>query len=439
MRPESFRTPVTLDGRHVRLVPLERSHAAALAPYWSDPRVHQYMIGLIPGPHADRVDHLIDYLLARQAHGTDLPFATLRASDARPIGMTRYLHIDRHDDAVEIGGTWLDPGQWRTAANTESKLLLLRHAFEVEGAHRVALQTDGRNLRSQTAIARLGAVREAVLREDRRLTDGRYRSSVVFAIVRSEWPTVERSLNAMLERTGSAGPAAPPGSAVPIDLAPGPTTVPPIDLHAPVTLSGRWIDLVPLERRYVPDLLRAGRDPSVWQFLRIPPGRTEAEMTALVDEFLKEHAEGLLLPFVVRSRADGVPIGMFRFLDIERGDRKTEIGTWIDSAYWRTPVNTEVKYLALRHAFETEHVHRVQLRTDARNVRSQRAIERLGAVREGEHREHLRLTDGTYRTSFVYSILEHEWPTVKEVLEAQLARPWTPNAPGSTERPDDRP
>jgi N-acetyltransferase len=196
----------------------------------------------------------------------------------------------------------------------------------------------------------------------------------------------------------------------------------------PVTLRGRHVELVPLERSQIPGLARAGQDPAVWQFLRIGPGRTEAEMTAFVDEMLGLQSAGSILPFTVLGLSDRVPVGFFRYLDIDRENRSVESGTWLTPSVWRTPVNTEVKYLALEYAFETEEYHRVQLRTDLRNERSQKAIERLGGVREGVHREHFRRPDGTYRTSIVYSILASEWPGVKHRLEEKLARPW-PGAP----------
>jgi N-acetyltransferase len=200
----------------------------------------------------------------------------------------------------------------------------------------------------------------------------------------------------------------------------------------PVTIEGRYATLVPLSRAQIPALARAGRDPAIWQWLRIGPGRNESEMTILVEEMLAAQAAGQVLAFAVLALPERAPSGFFRFLDIDRENRAVEVGTWLDSARWRTPLNTEVKYLGLRHAFETERYHRVQLRTDALNERSQRAIERLGAVREGVHREHLRLRDGRYRTSVVYSILASEWPEVKRHLEEQLARPWPPaGVPGA--------
>ena len=198
--------------------------------------------------------------------------------------------------------------------------------------------------------------------------------------------------------------------------------------RSPVSIGGRFVRLVPLERDHGPGLARAGRDPGVWEFLRIGPGRNEEEMGALIDELLELQEGGSVLPFTIVTIPDRRPVGMFRFLYIDRENRSVETGTWLDSSVWRTPINTEVKFLGLRYAFEEENVHRVQLKTDLRNERSQRAIERLGAVREGALREHYRLRDGTYRTSVCYSILDVEWPQVKRRLEERLARPWSREA-----------
>jgi N-acetyltransferase len=205
--------------------------------------------------------------------------------------------------------------------------------------------------------------------------------------------------------------------------------MPGTSFRPPVTIAGRFVRLLPLERTHVPDLARAGRDPEIWRLLRIGPGRNETEMGALVDQLLALQEAGSVLAFTVLGLAERRPVGMFRYLHIDRENRWVEIGTWLDSAVWRTPVNTEVKLLGLRYAFEEEGVHRVQLKTDLRNERSQRAIERLGAAREGVHRGEYLLRDGTYRTSVCYSILAPEWPGVQRRLVESLARPWTTGAP----------
>ncbi len=199
MRPESFRRPVTLEGKFVRLVPLDPTHRDGLRAAASDPEGGRYLLAG-PGGTGEEMARLIELLLGRERDGTDLPFTTVRVSDARPVGMTRYLNIDRPNRAVEVGGTWLDHHLWRTPFNTEAKYLLLRHAFETEGAHRVYLKTDLRNERSQRAIERIGAKREAVLREHLRLADGYYRSSVYYSLLEDEWPAVRRRLEAMLAR-----------------------------------------------------------------------------------------------------------------------------------------------------------------------------------------------------------------------------------------------
>jgi N-acetyltransferase len=197
MDDASFRVPVTLRGQYVELVPLDGSHAAETWEIARNPDVTRYLRSGPVNSEAD-MDRCIRDLLAGQSLGTDLPFTTRLRATGRAIGMTRFLRIDRPNQWVEIGGTWIDPRLWRTPVNTEAKLLMLRHAFEVEHAHRVQLQTDLRNVRSQTAIARLGAQREGVIREDVVMPDGYRRSSVFFSILAPEWPTVEQRLQGML-------------------------------------------------------------------------------------------------------------------------------------------------------------------------------------------------------------------------------------------------
>lgn len=191
----------------------------------------------------------------------------------------------------------------------------------------------------------------------------------------------------------------------------------PMDIH-PLTLTGRVVRLVPLSEEHVPALALAGNDPSIWQFMRYGVVDTEEKMGDLAQYLLRQQAKGTDLPFTVFHIADGRAVGMTRYMDIHPADRALEIGgTWYAPAYQHTAVNTECKYLLLCHAFETLGCIRVQLKTDLRNERSQRAIERLGAVREGVLRDHMILPDGTVRSSVFYSILASEWPGVKARLE----------------------
>ncbi|MGC2288806.1 MAG: GNAT family protein [Thermoplasmata archaeon] len=202
-----FREPVTLEGRYIRLVPLTRAQIPALTLAGKDPEIWQWMPGGYKGTET-AMAQFVDYLERHQVEGTDLAFTTLLRPDDRPIGMTRYLNIDRPNFNVEVGGTWLDSMLWRTPVNTESKLLMLGHAFEAEGCQRVQIKTDIRNVRSLRAIERLGAQKEGILRRHMLRSDGTFRDSVVYSIVLPEWPVVRRRLEAALERpwTGPKGP-----------------------------------------------------------------------------------------------------------------------------------------------------------------------------------------------------------------------------------------
>jgi N-acetyltransferase len=206
--PASFRAPVTLRGRYVELVPLVRSYRVELHAAARDPETGRFLVDG-PGSTLEEVDALIDLILGFQSKGEALAFTIVRAPDRAAVGMTRYLNIDRPNETVEIGGTWLDSSLWRTPANTEAKYLMLQHAFEVEKAHRVQFSTDLRNERSQRAIARLGARREGVTREHRRLRSGYWRSSVVYSVLVDEWPRVKTRLEGFLERPWPPAPSRP--------------------------------------------------------------------------------------------------------------------------------------------------------------------------------------------------------------------------------------
>lgn len=191
----------------------------------------------------------------------------------------------------------------------------------------------------------------------------------------------------------------------------------------PLTLTGSIVQLEPLSEAHVPGLTAVGLDEAIWRFMVYAPVRDEAGMRAWVQDLLRRQAQGTDLPFAVVHRDDQRVVGATRFMEIRREHRGLEIGgTWYAPAYQRTAVNTECKYLLLRHAFEVWGCIRVQLKTDLRNERSQQAIERIGAVREGVLRNHMILPDGRRRHSVYYSILDDEWPAVKARLEGMLAR-----------------
>ncbi len=193
-----------------------------------------------------------------------------------------------------------------------------------------------------------------------------------------------------------------------------------MDLH-PVTLEGKFIRLEPLSEAHVPELAIAGRDESIWQYMLYGLVTDEPAMRRWVKDILSRQERGTDLPFAVRLLSSGKSIGATRYIDIRPVDRGVEIGgTWFGVEYQRTAANTESKYLLLKHAFETLGCIRVQFKTDSRNEKSQRAIERLGAVKEGVFRNHMVLIDGTIRHSVYYSIIDSEWPAVKAWLEKKI-------------------
>lgn len=188
-----------------------------------------------------------------------------------------------------------------------------------------------------------------------------------------------------------------------------------------ITLTGHFVHLVPLSEAHVPDLAAVGLEDEIWRFMRYGAVKTEDDLRAWVRELLRLEKLGDDLPFAVILAETGKAIGCTRYLNIHRSDRNLEIGgTWYGVAYQHTMVNTDSKYLLLKHAFETLGCVRVSFKADERNVRSLRAIERLGAVKEGVLRKHMVLQDGYERNSVVYSILDDEWSAVKHRLEEWL-------------------
>jgi len=191
----------------------------------------------------------------------------------------------------------------------------------------------------------------------------------------------------------------------------------------PVPLNGRFVRLEPLAEGHVPGLALAGKDPSIWRYLPYGEVTCEEKMRELVGGFLVRAERGSELPFAVIEVESSQPIGCSCFLEIKVEHRKIEIGgTWFGLAAQRTKANTESKYLMLAHAFDVLGCVRVEFKTDARNLRSQQALRRIGAVREGVLRSHMILPDGYRRDSVYYSLLPAEWPGVKAALEEKLSK-----------------
>ena len=192
-----------------------------------------------------------------------------------------------------------------------------------------------------------------------------------------------------------------------------------MDWRTPVTLTGKFVRLEPLSETHVPGLTAAGAgDESIWKHMLYGDIQTEEDMLGWVRDILARFD----LAFAVIHLESGRVAGATRYLNIAPEHRGLEVGgTWYGAEFRRTVVNTECKYLLMTYAFETLGCIRVQLKTDSRNLRSQRAIERIGAKREGVLRNHMVMTDGWNRDSVFYSVLDREWVDVKQRLEMMLS------------------
>lgn len=189
-------TPVTLEGRHVRLVPLTLAHENALVEAAGDGELWNTDVTIIPRREGMR--DYIQFALDGWAGANQLAFAIINRQSDRVVGSTRFYEIRPHDRVAAIGYTWLAKSAQRTPINTEAKLLLLTHAFERWKCVRVELITDLLNEQSRAAILRLGAKQEGILRNHLILPSGRIRDSVIFSIIDDEWPDVKERLAARL-------------------------------------------------------------------------------------------------------------------------------------------------------------------------------------------------------------------------------------------------
>jgi RimJ/RimL family protein N-acetyltransferase len=189
----------------------------------------------------------------------------------------------------------------------------------------------------------------------------------------------------------------------------------------PVTLEGRHARLEPLAKAHVAGLAEVGLDEELWRW--IPTAvRTREEMAAYVETALDEQQRGVALPFAIVEKAAGRAIGSTRYGNIDRTHHRVEIGwTWVAREWQRTAINTEAKYLLLKHAFESLGCMRVELKTDSLNEKSRAAILRIGAKEEGTFRNHMITASGRIRHSAYYSIIDSEWPGVKARLETKLS------------------
>lgn len=198
-RSQAWTRAPRLRGTHVSLEPLEAMHAGGLRSTLAEGRLWELWYTNVPAP--DAVEEYVAVALGAQARGECLAFA-VRDAAGEVVGTTRYYHLSPQVPRLDIGYTWYAPRVQRTGLNTEAKLLLLQHAFEVLGCEAVGFETSWFNHPSRTAIARLGAKQDGVLRSHLRHRDGSLRDTVVFSILSGEWPAVKANLAGRLQRNG---------------------------------------------------------------------------------------------------------------------------------------------------------------------------------------------------------------------------------------------
>lgn len=187
-----------LEGDVVRLEPLSIDHVDALCEVGLDPELWRWTIAIVRTPADMR--RYVERAIAERGRGTAYPFATVERSSGRVVGTTRFCAIEPAHRRLEIGYTFVAPAWQRTAVNTEAKLLMLRHAFETLGMHRVELKTDVLNRKSRDAMLRMGATEEGVLREHAIAEDGRIRDTIYYSVLEDEWPAVRDRLAGFLAR-----------------------------------------------------------------------------------------------------------------------------------------------------------------------------------------------------------------------------------------------
>ena len=188
------------------------------------------------------------------------------------------------------------------------------------------------------------------------------------------------------------------------------------------TLTGRFVRLEPLGPQHADDLAAFASDERIWTYLDEPTPWDRAAVESFIAAARADQDRYARLRYAVVDQTTAQAIGSTSYIDIRPADRGVEIGwTWISPAAWGTGANTEAKYLLLSHAFDAGAI-RVAIKTDLRNTRSQRAIDHLGATREGVWRNHRILSTGEYRHSVYYSVIDSEWPTVRDHLRSRIEK-----------------
>jgi RimJ/RimL family protein N-acetyltransferase len=370
-----------LDGPRVSLRPMTHEDAPALMRWANDPGFAWFQWGRNPsrwtGEAAAR--DWIDRFAERDGGLFAIEY------EGRAIGQANYRDWQPKAKSAEVGIGIGEPALWGMGLGREALSLLVRHLVDDLGAHRITLHVLAFNDRAINSYRACGFEVEGV-ESDAVMTDRDFYADDV----------------AMAYIAGRQPPAFDP---------------------RPVTLAGEHVRLEPLRMEHAPELFEVQREAEIYRYLSAPPPATVADTERYIRAALDLQIRGEHLPWLTRRRSDGKAIGTTRYGTIDRANRSVEIGwTMLGADARRTPANTEAKYLQLRHAFEHLGAVRVWFKTDAINVRSQRAIERLGATLEGVIRNERFLPNGRLRDAKYYSVLDREWPFVRDRLLALLSR-----------------
>lgn len=367
-----------LRGERVRLRALAEDQSPLLSKWFSDPEFQRHQWGSWGGPMSQQEAR---EFRERFQGGEDSGLFVIEVGE-RPVGFANFRRLNEKHSNADIGIGIGEKDLWGQGLGSEALRLLVEYLLSQRGLHRIRLHVAARNYRAIGAYKRCGFELEGIEREGVRGEDGGWSDMAVMGLVQGR------------ER-------------------------PPFD-PAPVTLAGKHVRLEPMRVEHTQALFEAGDEDDIWRWM-VPRPEGLAGWQDYVHRALDAQVLGEQLPFVV-LRPDGEIIGSTRYAHIDRPGRSAEIGyTWYGKGTRRTAVNTEAKYLLLTHAFDLGAI-RVWLQTDLRNERSQRAIERIGAKKDGEMRSERLRPDGTHRTSVVYSVTQPEWPETRRHLEGLLAR-----------------
>lgn len=371
-----------LAGDRVTLRAMTEAEASHLGRWFSDEEFQRHQWGAWHGPMP--AEEARAFWGRFQATDPTAPDSALFAIEhnGHVVGFANFRRLNQRHGNVDIGIGIGEKALWGKGLGTDALRLLVGHLLEDRGMHRIRLHVAATNDRAIASYKKAGFEVEGIERDGVRGDDGGWADMAVMGLIKGR-------------------------------------PRPPFD-PAPVTLAGQHVRLEPLRMEHAQALFEAGDEDDIWRWTYPRPTGLDG-YARYIRTALDAQVRGDQVPFVVK-RPDGEVIGSTRYAHIDRAARTLEIGyTFYGKGARRTAVNTEAKYLLFSHAFGLGAI-RVWLQTDIRNERSQQAIARVGAKKEGELRSERLRPDASHRTSVVFSVVQPEWPETKAHLERLLGR-----------------